>query len=343
MTEWVRFIYSRQGQSRVARSGFHPMDFESAVTDARQLAVAVGPIDPRLPAYQPIDKVEGVIKSVGADALNHLMTLWAEQMLALYPGLQVEIEGNGTSTAPPAMIAGRSNFAPRSRPWSDVEVKAFKDKYGYEPTALRVAIDQLAVFVHKDNPIAKRGLTLPQLDAIFSSTRRLGHPKNITTWGDLGLQEAWSDQAIHLYGRNSASGTYGFFKRRALGGGDFKPTVREQPGSSSIVAKVAQDRFGIGYNGVGYSTEDVAVVPIVSDQGERIMPTAQNVDVYPLGRYLLLYVNHKPGSTLGPLRREFIKLVFSRQGQYTVVRDGYLPMDAHVAETDAKKVGIVLR
>jgi phosphate transport system substrate-binding protein len=300
-------------------------------------------VDPRLPDYKASSGVTGNFKSVGSDTMNNMMTLWAETFRKFYPAVMPEIEGKGSSTAPPALIAGTSTFGPMSRQMKSKEKDAFVKAFGYEPTYMRTSIDMLAVYVHKDNPIAKKGLTLQQVDAIFSKTRKGGFAKDITKWGDLGLTGEWANRPISLYGRNSASGTYGYFKKHALFKGDYKSSVKEQPGSSSVVAGVAGDKSGIGYSGIGYRTADVAVVPLAEEPGaEYVAAEAENAysGDYPLARFLYLYVNYRPGSRLDPLRREFLKYLFSKQGQQDVVKDGYLPISKEVADEDLAKVGI---
>jgi len=298
-------------------------------------------VDPKLPEYRPVQGVSGAIKSVGSDTMNNLMTLWAEGFLAFYPNVQIEIEGKGSSTAPPALIAGTAQFGPMSRTMKAKEIEDFEKRYGYPPTELRTGVDVLAVYVNKDNPI--KGLTLQQVDAIFSSTRRGGHPTDIRTWGDAGLDGAWATRPISLYGRNAASGTYGFFKDHALFGGDFKDAVKEQPGSASVVQGVASELAGIGYSGIGYRTADVRAVPLSRDaDSPHFEAGAENAysGNYPLARFLYVYVNAKPGEPLDPLRREFIRYIFSRQGQEDVIRDGYYPVDATVAREMLKNLGI---
>jgi len=296
-------------------------------------------VDPALPEYKPVEAVSGNIKSVGSDTMNNLMTLWAEEFQGFYPSVRVEIEGKGSSTAPPALIEGTSTFGPMSREMKSAEQDEFEKVYGYRATQLKTSIDMLAVYVHKDNPI--KGLTLQQVDGIFSKTRK-GGGADIRTWGDLGLGGEWKDRPITLYGRNSASGTYGFFKEHALFKGDYKDSVKEQPGSSAVVSSVANDIGGIGYSGIGYKTADVRAVPL-GEKGDKMIPaTPDNAYTgdYPLSRFLLLTVNYKPGSQLDPLRREFIKLVFSRSGQEVVVKDGYFPVTARLAKGELAKVGI---
>ena len=298
-------------------------------------------VDARLPEYKAVAGVSGSIKSVGSDTMNNLMTLWAEGFRGLYPNVAVEIEGKGSSTAPPALVAGTANFGPMSRPMKEKEIDEFEQAFGYKPLALPTSIDMLAVYVHKDNPIA--GLTLQQVDAIFSKTRAGGNDRDIVTWGDVGLSGAWADKPISLYGRNSASGTYGYFKEIALFKGDYKDTVKEQPGSSSVVQGVATDKYGIGYSGIGYMTADVRAVPLAAEPGEDFIKAeaahAYTGD-YPLARFLYLYVNKKPETELDPLRREFVRYVLSRAGQRDVVKDGYFPLTPELAAQALASAGI---
>jgi len=313
----------------------------AAAVTAGLWATAQVQVDSALPDYAVVGGVSGTIKSVGSDTMNNLMALWGEQFKKMYPNVQVEIEGKGSSTAPPALIAGQSTFGPMSRAMKEKEIDEFEAAFGYKPTTMRTSIDMLAVFVHKDNPIAHKGLTLQQLDGIFSSTRKSGCPNDIVTWGDLGLTGEWADKPISLYGRNSASGTYGYFKEHALAKGDFKDTVKEQPGSSAVVQGVASDRYAIGYSGIGYKTADVATVPIANAEGEEFVDAdPARVENYPLARFLCLYLNYKPGTEMDPLRGEFLKLVFSKEGQEVVVKDGYLPVSAKVAAEDLAVLGI---
>jgi phosphate transport system substrate-binding protein len=300
-------------------------------------------VDPKLPLYKPTSGVAGSIKSVGSDTMNNLMTLWAEGFRKHYPNVQVEIEGKGSSTAPPALVAGTSTFGPMSRLMKNEEVDAFEKRYGYKPTPLRTGIDMLAVYVHKDNPI--ESLSLEQLDAIFSKTRKSGHAEDIRTWGQLGLTGEWADKPISLYGRNSASGTYGYFKEHALFKGDYKDSVKEQPGSASVVQGVASDKYGIGYSGIGYKTADVRAVPLKSNASSEAIPATAEYAYsgkYPLARFLYLYVNFQPGTELDPLRGEFVKYVFSQEGQEAVIKDGYFPISAHIAGEELSKLGMVM-
>lgn len=297
-------------------------------------------LDPKIGPYKKVSGVSGNLKSIGSDTLNNLMTLWSEGFRSAYPSVKIEIEGKGSSTAPPALIEGTAQFGPMSREMKSGEVDTFEKKFGYKPARVRVAVDALAVFVHKDNPI--KGLTLQQVDAIFSKNRKGGYPKDIVTWGDLGLTGEWAKKSISLYGRNSASGTYGYFKEVALFHGDYKDTVKEQPGSSAVVQGVASDKYAIGYSGVGYKTADVRTVPLAKAEGkyyDAVAEYAYSGD-YPLSRFLYIYVNKNPNQALDPLRREFLKYVVSKEGQMTVIKDGFFPISSMVGGQDLAALGI---
>ncbi|HVK99854.1 MAG TPA: PstS family phosphate ABC transporter substrate-binding protein [Dongiaceae bacterium] len=298
-------------------------------------------VDAKLPAYEKVGGISGNLSSVGSDTLANLMTFWAEDFKKAYPNVAVQIQAAGSSTAPPALTEGTANFGPMSRPMKDQEIEAFEKKFGYKPTAVPVAIDALAVFVHKDNPIT--GMTMEQVDAIFSSTRTCGGSKDITKWGDLGLTGAWTARDLQLYGRNSVSGTYGYFKEHALCKGDFKTNVNEQPGSASVVQSVAGSVNSLGYSGIGYTTSSVKAVPLAKKAGaDFVVATAEKAltGEYPLSRALYIYVNKAPGKELQPLEREFIKMVLSKQGQETVVKDGYIPMPSEMAAKALAKLNI---
>ncbi|MFK7960914.1 MAG: PstS family phosphate ABC transporter substrate-binding protein [Phycisphaerales bacterium] len=316
-----------------------PSGGSSAASPTNGAAIRV---DPTLPRYDSSSSVTGNIKSVGSDTMNNLMALWGEDFQSLHPSVTIEVEGKGSSTAPPALIAGTSTFGPMSRAMKSSEIDEFEAAFGYKPLPIRTAIDMLAVFVHKDNPIAATGLTLEQVDGIFSETRRSGADE-IRTWGDLGLTGEWADKPISLYGRNSASGTYGYFKSVGLFKGDFKPTVKEQPGSSAVIQGVASDRYAIGYSGIGYATADVIALRIAdknSPISAAVAPRPEDAADYPLARFLYLYVNYRPGSDLPPLQGEFVQFVLSADGQQAVIKDGYIPVAGAIARADREKLNL---
>ena len=296
-------------------------------------------VDPALPSYTPVSGVSGNLSSVGSDTLNNLMTLWAESFNKFYPNVKVQIEGKGSSTAPPALIAGTAQLGPMSRDMRGTEVDQFEKKFGYKPTPIRVAVDALAVFVSKDNPVMC--LSFEQIDAVFSKSRRQGGKEDITTWGQLGLSGDWASRPISLFGRNSASGTYGFFKEHVMKNGDYKDTVKEQPGSAAVVQGVTVDRYAIGYSGIGYTTAGVRAVPLTMKTGGTCYEaTADNAYAgkYPLARFLFIYVNRAPGKPLDPLTKEFIKLVQSKQGQEIVVKDGFFPLPSSIVKEELAKI-----
>jgi phosphate transport system substrate-binding protein len=303
----------------------------TAVVSAQAVKVDAG-----IAGYQKTSGVSGNLSSVGSDTLNNLMTLWAEGYKKEYPNIRIQIEGKGSSTAPPSLIQGTSQLGPMSRTMKAEEIDAFEKKYGYKPTPIRVAVDGIGVFVNKDNPI--KGLTMQQVDGIFSKGRACGG-KAIANWGQAGVTE-WANQPISLYGRNSASGTYGYFKEHALCKGDYKDTVKEQPGSASVVQGVTEDKFAVGYSGIGYKTSGVRTVPVAAKAGQCIDDSPENVisGKYPLSRFLYVYVNKAPNKPLDPLVREYLKYVLSQQGQTTVVKDGFIPLPAKIVNEELAKL-----
>ena len=308
----------------------------AAVGTASAQAVTV---NPSVPKYEKTSGVSGNLDSVGSDTLNNLMTLWAEGFQKEYPNVKIQIEGKGSSTAPPALIKSTAQIGPMSRVMKASEIDEFEKAFGYKPTEIRVAIDALAVYVNKDNPIEH--LTLPEVDAIFSSTLKCGYPRPINTWGQADLKGEWSAKPISLYGRNSASGTYGYFKTIAMCKGDYRNTVKEQPGSASVVQGVSEDLYGIGYSGIGYKTSGVKTLALAKASGEEYHGTdAQTVlsGKYPLSRFLMLYINKAPNRPLDPLVREFVRYVLSREGQEIVIKDGYLPLPARLIDPETHKL-----
>ncbi|OXX74111.1 phosphate ABC transporter substrate-binding protein [Vibrio sp. V19_P1S1T109] len=290
--------------------------------------------------YSKTNGVAGSLLSVGSDTLSGMTTLWVEEFNTIYPNINAQVQASGSSTAPPALTEGTAQFGPMSRPMRGREIEAFERAHGYKPTALRVAIDAIGIFVHRDNSI--KGLNFTQLDSIFSSTLRCGATQPTNTWAQLGVDEDWAKRGIQLFGRNSVSGTYGYFKQNALCGGDFKKGVNEQPGSASVVQSVASSINTIGYSGVGYQVSGVKLIPIAKQGDQFIAASYENIlsGAYPLSRYLYVYVNKHPNQDLPPMQREFIRFIFSKQGQAIVGKDGYVPVSAEFAQQELAKVGI---
>ena len=317
---------------------------KSIVASVLLLATAVAAnaapvqVDAKIKKYTATAGVSGNLNSIGSDSLNNLMTYWAEGFKKKYPSVNIQIEGKGSATAPPALIAGTAQLGPMSREMNAKEIEQFEKKYGYKPTKIGVALDSLAVFVNKDNHI--KSLSLDEVDAIFSKNRKRGLPE-ITTWGQAGVTGSLAEKPISIYGRNSASGTYGYFKEHALGKGDFKPTVKEQPGSASVVEGVAKDIAAIGYSGIGYATSGVRAVPLSDKKGGPVAEaTYENVlnGKYPMSRMLYVYVAKKPGEPLPKMVEEFLKFVLSKEGQEIVVKDGYDPLTSKLVDDQLKSL-----
>lgn len=296
-------------------------------------------VDKGIPEYKAVSGISGNLSSVGSDTLANLMTLWAETFKRTYPNVNIQIQAAGSSTAPTALTEATANFGPMSRKMKAKEIAAFEDRYGYKPTAIPVAIDALAVYVNKDNPLKE--MAIADVDAVFSSTRKCGADNNIKKWGNLGLTGDWKNRDIQIYGRNSVSGTYGYFKEKALCKGDFKNNVNEQPGSASVVQSVSSSLNGIGYSGIGYKTSGVRAVPLAKKAGGKpVAASAENAvsGEYPLSRFLFVYVNKHPNKELAPLDKEFIKLILSQQGQSVVIKDGYIPLPEKVVKKYLDKI-----
>jgi phosphate transport system substrate-binding protein len=269
------------------------------------------------------------------------MASWAKAFGNLYPDVKIDVEAAGSATAPAALLEGKSQFGPMSRPMTAEESAAFQGKYGYKVSKFRVAVDALAVYVNKDNPIPC--LTLPQVSGIFASTIRAPGGATVRTWGDLGLKGEWAGRPIALYSRNTISGTYEYFRETALYGGDYKPEVKLLPGSEAVVESVAGDRFGIGYSGIGYKTDGVRAVPLASYYGGTCYDAAIEPALsgkYPIARYLYVYLNKKPDQSLDPVRAEFIKFILSKDGQELTEKGGFYPITNEIRENELKNLGI---
>ncbi len=302
--------------------------------------LAAGPsLDPGLAKYTKVDGVRGTINAAGSDTMLELQTLMAEEFRKLYPQVKIQVEGKGSSTAPPALIEGTVQLGNMSRKMKNQETDAFEEAFGYEPTRFDVALDTLAVFVNKDNPV--EALTIAQVDAIFSKTRKCGEAADIGTWGQVGLGGNWTTAPISIYGRNAASGTYGYFKKHALCKGDYKDSVKEQPGSASVVQGIEKDPYGVGYSGIGYKTSGVRAVQL-SPGGDQPAVAASSENAangsYPLARFLHIYVNKAPNQNLDRLTAEYLRFILSADGQRVVVKAGFDPLDAATAAQQFEKI-----
>lgn len=294
---------------------------------------------PEYPAYERVSGVSGNLNSIGSNTLTVVLQLLAEGFQNTYPNVNIQIQGAGSGTAPAALIDGTAQIGPMSRVIRPAEVDAFEARYGYKPTQIAIGIDALAVFVNRENPI--EGLSLPQIDAIFSSTNRLGHSP-IRTWGQAGMTGDWANQRISVYGRNSVSGTYGVFRNIALGGGDFDgQRYQEMPGSSAVVQAIGEDRNAIGYSGVGYLTPNTRAIKVAATEGGKMFeptPEAAASGDYPLARLLFVYVNKAPNQPLDTLTAEFLRYALSAEGQAAVQRAGFFALPGTFAEEQRNKL-----
>jgi phosphate transport system substrate-binding protein len=310
------------------------------LTVSASIALAGGPaLDPDLTSYTKVAGLRGTLNAAGSDTMLELQTLMAEEFRKLYPQVKIQVEGKGSSTAPPALIEGTVQLGNMSRKMKNREVDAFEEAFGYEPLRFDVALDTLAVFVNKDNPI--ESLTIDQVDAIFSKTHKCGAVSDISIWGQLGLKGTWASAPISLYGRNAASGTYGYFKEHAMCKGDYKDSVKEQPGSASVVQGIEKDPYGVGYSGIGYMTSGVRAVPLSRADGQDpVAASSENAanGSYPLARFLHVYVNKAPNKPLDRLTTEYLRFMLSAEGQRIVVKAGFDPLDAGTAARQLAKL-----
>jgi phosphate transport system substrate-binding protein len=317
-------------QNRVEQEGSMKL-LSSATTLATGVAMITSAmaldLDPQLPAYKAVSGLSGQMKSVGSDTLSTLMKQWTDGFKELYPDVRIEVESKGSTTAPPALIGGVSQLGPMSRSMESEEVDAFSKKYGYGPTSLPVAVDALAVYVNKDNPV--QCLTLQQVDQIFSKDHWNSGGIDVKTWGGVGLTGEWATKPISLFGRNSESGTYETFKETVLYKGEFKNELKEQPDSSTVVKMVAGDKSAIGYSGIGYLTPGVRAVPLAAAISSKCYDTSAESAYsggYPLSRYLYIYLNRDPKQPLNPIAAEFLKYILSKDGQSGTIKGGFYPI-----------------
>ncbi len=317
---------------------------------------------PIMEQYQPPQGLSGRVTIAGSDTMQPLMAKLAATFMSFHPNTKFGVEGHGSSEAIREFMLGlsaqrrgdkaigrgtqgasSSDLLASSRPLTEQERKGFASHHGYEPIGIPIAMDAVAIYVHKDNPIER--LTLEQVDGIFSSTLKRSKGGRLTTWGQAGLKDRWSQEPIHLYGRNKKSGTREFFKQVALIDGELHEDVQEQPGSASEILAIAQDPLAIGYAGVGFHGTMVRIVPLVHEgEGAAILPSAESVSnsQYPLARPLYLYVNKNPKEKLDPVLWEFLKFVNSRQGQETVARAEFYPLTAAQISTNLELLGMSL-
>ena len=282
----------------------------------------------KLANYQPLGDLSGNLTSTGSDTLANLVSQWATAYRRFYPSVNVQIQAAGSASAVTALLEQTAQFGPMSRAMRELEAEAFVRRHGYAPTGIRVAFDSIDVFVHKDNPL--QSLSIQQVDAIFSATRRCGYTEDLRQWGQLGLTGSWQNRPIQLYGRNTVSGTYSYFKTRALCDGDFRNRVNEQPGATAVAQAVSSSLNGIGYSSLGQQHPGTKSLQLYNS-------TSSNAGEV-LTRPLYIYVNKKPGEPLPVSQMQFLRYALSREGQKAVMNEGFLPLRPKVATRELEKL-----
>jgi phosphate transport system substrate-binding protein len=277
-------------------------------------------------AYEPVPHLNGIINSVGASTTTNLVARASTQFKRIYPDVKLQVSAGLTSIGPPALLEGLADIVPMSRPLTPQEIRAFQAKYGYPPTEINVAADALAIYVEKRNPLP--GLTLTQLDGIFSAVPRRGGA-SIETWGQAGLTGEWANRHISLYGYGPEDGVNQVFRQRVLDGGEYRLAMLVEPAGSSIVQGVAADPPGIGCASIFFLSRRVRAVPLAGTDGRFYDPTVENVQAgtYPLIRYLSICVNKPPHRPLRGSAAEFLRFLLSREGQQVVAAEGNIPLD----------------
>jgi len=277
--------------------------------------------------YESVAGLSGNIISIGESTTTNLVARIATEFRRMYPDVAIQVTSSPMSIGPAALLDGRADLVPMSRPLNPEDIQNFTKKYGYPPTEIKVAADALAIYVEKGNPVT--GLTLGQLDGIFSRTQRRGD-SSIETWGQAGLTEEWADRRITLYGYGPEDGAHQAFQQQVLNGGAFRLSMLVEGGGSSIVQGVAADPAAIGFASVFFASKRVRIVQLAGADGRFYAPTEENVrsNKYPLSRFLYVYVNKPPRQPLGGPAREFLLFLLSREGQQIVADGGNIPLDA---------------
>jgi phosphate transport system substrate-binding protein len=288
-------------------------------------------VDARLADYRRVDKLDGKIRSVGSSTLSNLINRWSEAFKLLYPTVEVDITGGGSSIAVAALLENRADLAPMSRPMNAKELSDFQAKFGYPPTRITVALDAIAIYVNKSNPL--EALTLTQLDSVFSASHKRGG-ESIKTWGQLGLSGEWADLDIQAKGPAKTHGMYTIFKEMVMGNGEYRYDLKSEPVSTSIVQNVGAEKSAIGFASYFFSSRRTRPLALsATNAGPYFLPTQQNclAGKYPLARFLYVYVNKKPGSTLNATTGHFLGFICSKQGQETSAKEGNYPLNADVS------------
>ena len=291
-------------------------------------------IDTELPEYRPGSNMAGEIKSVGSSTLTTLLNRWSEEFRRIHPRVDLDITGGGSSAALRPLIAGTSDFAPMSRELNARELASVKERWGYEPLRLTVALDAVAVYVNKDNPL--RSLDLRQLDALYSIAPKRGGTRPVT-WGELGVSGPLATREIALYGPRRTHGIYSVFRTMVMQEAGYRVEMQSEPVSSAIVQAPGSDETAIAFASRFFSTRRTRQLAIAEAPGKQAFaPTAKNIasGAYPLSRKLYLYVNKPPGGAMPAHVAEFLRYVCSRQGQEVLARDGGIALTRELGEAE---------
>ncbi|MDR3684336.1 MAG: substrate-binding domain-containing protein [Geothrix sp.] len=296
-------------------------------------------VDPAIPTYVSSGSLTGTIESIGADSLADVWDEWQQAFRAQHPGVQFKVVQTLSKTALDALMAGTVPLIHMAREMTIPEYQAFEKKWGYPPTKVLICFDAFIVFVNSSNPIKEIGMD--QLDAVLSTTRAAGYPKDIETWGDLGGRGDWAKRPIHVYFRAEGTASWSVVKDLVLQKGTFKPKIIDKPDYPSIADAVLTDANGlaIGTLATWYSrNRTLAVIPL---QGrDALMPTQENVTSgrYPMSKGFFLYVNHAPGKALPPVLAEFLNFALSREGQQAVAQSSLYPLPADLAAMNRRRL-----
>jgi phosphate transport system substrate-binding protein len=310
-----------------------------------------------LARYSGEKQVSGSFKVQSSEALYPLLTRLSGEFQRIHPKVNVDVKRGSSSKAvaeylqPPLNKTGKilmmddrtSSFQliATSHQLSNTEVKEFVAQHGYEPTVVPIAVDAVALYVHKDNPLP--GLTLAQVDAMYSSTRKRGHTTAISQWGQLGLNDGWKEAPIQLYGRDRRSEARATFQEHGLAGGEFKSGIQEGPGAASVVLDIGRDPIGMGYSGIGLHASSVRAVPLAEKDGMPfVSPSAETVadQTYPLRRTFYLYLDKSSKAPLPDAVQEFITYVLSQEGEGIVMKAGLFPLPPAQAENRSIAFGV---
>jgi len=284
-------------------------------------------LNAKVPAYAPLALADGTLDVSGSDSMKPLLQNWIGDLTRRHPGVKVTLRGDGSQTGLKALLEHQVEIAAMSRRMTATEIAEFVKEYGFEPAEVPVAIDALAVFVHKDNPVT--GLSLDELDAIFCRERRRGVDHSITTWGLVGPTDEWFEAPIRIYGRDGKSGTSYFFREEVCKGGTFHPQLVGSKGPASVIMDLVKDPLGIGFSAIGYQTSALKAVPIAAVKGGRyVEPNFETATdgSYPLRRHLYLYIAKPPKQAPSPLISELVRFALSAQGQQAALDHGYYPL-----------------